>query len=129
MIDSVHHIAFRAVDFEKTLSFYESLGCKLCARWGEKGNEGAMLEIGNSGVKIELFDKGENFAANGKYRHIAFATDEVDKCYETALANGATSYIPPEDIVIAAKPSPIPARIAFVYGPDGEEIEFFFEKK
>ncbi|HPE95735.1 MAG TPA: VOC family protein [Bacillota bacterium] len=128
LIKTVHHIAFRAENIEKTVDFYTALGCTETARWGEPGCMGIMMEIGESKIKLELFDRGNEFCTDGKYRHIAFATDDVDGCFRTALENGATVYIAPEDIVIDSQPKRIPARIAFVYGPDGEEIEFFDEK-
>ena len=45
-----------------------------------------------------------------------------------ALAAGATALTPPKTVDIpTAKPVPMSIRIAFVKGPDGEEVEFFTE--
>lgn len=124
MITGLHHIAFKAKDYKKTLEFYKALGLKVYREWGDETNGAAMIDMGD-GNYIELFGDGDKFNAQGNYRHIAFTVSDCDAVYNKALELGATSYIAPNDIVIPSRPEPIPARIAFVYGFDGEEIEFF----
>ena len=63
----------------------------------------------------------------GAVRHIAFGTDDVDGVIEKVKAAGYEVFIEPNDIVIRSDP-PFPARMAFCYGPLGEELEFFQEK-
>ena len=47
--------------------------------------------------------------------------------YRQALSIGFTSKMEPTVLPLATKPEPTPIHIAFVCGPDGEEVEFFKE--
>ena len=58
----------------------------------------------------------------------AGATDDVDSIVEAARKAGYAVTMEPGDIEIMSKPS-LPARIAFIIGPVGEEIELFCEKQ
>lgn len=55
---------------------------------------------------------------------MAFATDDVDGIVEKVRNAGFEVFQKPEDIVIRSTPE-LCARVAFCYGPLGEEIEFF----
>ncbi len=129
-----HHIALRASDFDKSFEFYtKGLGFEACLVWGEGDGRGAMLDMGD-GTILELFgggsgksDSSENYRA-GKFFHLAIQTTDTDKSYAAALAAGAVADRPPCDIVIKGAEKELPARIAFVYGPDGEWLEFFQTK-
>lgn len=123
-----HHIALRCSDFEKSLRFYKALGCVVSASWGDEPKRIAMMNIGDGGC-IELFSGGtdekiETPAMRGEWFHLALASEDPDGAFKTAIAAGALEKAAPYDTVIPSDP-PIPVRIAFVYGPDGEEIEFF----
>lgn len=59
--------------------------------------------------------------------HVSFAVDDADRCIDTVRKAGYEVFVEPKDVVIASMP-PLPARVAFCYGPLGEEIEFFVEK-
>ena len=96
-------------------------------RWGEGENLIVMLDIGDGG-RIELFANGsEEFSPMGKWAHFAMGTDDVTAAYETALAAGFISKIAPKVVPLASSPAPTSINIAFVIGPDGEEVEFFKE--
>jgi glyoxylase I family protein len=56
--------------------------------------------------------------------HFALRTTDCDQAIEAARAAGAEVTVEPRDVTLSADP-PIPARIAFCKGPDGELIEFF----
>lgn len=126
----VTHIALKATDIENTIKFYtEALGFEVKARWGEGDGRAAMLDAGDSTV-IEVFHGGvksekcpENKA--GEWFHLALGVDDTDAAYERALKFGAVSKVAPKNVDIQAVPEVMPVRIAFVYGPDGEVIEFF----
>ena len=62
-----------------------------------------------------------------KLAGLRVAQADIDAAYEAALAAGATSHIPPKDFVIQAE-TPLPVRLAFVRGLNGELLEFFHEK-
>ena len=68
-----------------------------------------------------------NLKLKGALRHIAFATDDVDGIVDKVKKAGYEVFIEPNDIVIKSEPE-YPARMAFCFGPLGEEIEFFQER-
>ena len=122
-----HHIALKCCDIEKSLTMYKALGMQEVLRWGEGENLIVMLDIGDGG-RIELFANGsEAFSPMGKWAHFAMSTNDVDATYETALAAGFVSKIAPKVVPLASAPAPTSINIAFVIGPDGEEVEFFRE--
>lgn len=59
------------------------------------------------------------------WQHIALATDDTDAAFEKAVSSGAEVKVAPFSTVIKSTPAETPVRIAFVYGPDREEIELF----
>ena len=120
-----HHIAVTTVDFDKSLKFYvEGLGMKVVAIWGENKDRAAMLDIGD-GSHVELFANGNSETQqNEKMIHFAMTCTDPDLAFQNALAAGAKEKMPPTTLDIPSDP-PMPVRIAFVYGPDGEVLEFF----
>ncbi len=102
-------------------AFYvELLGMRLVREWPE----GMMIDTG-CGL-IEVFTTGEGVRQKGAIRHLALACDDVDACVEKIRAAGCTVFIEPRELRIPSDP-PLRARMAFCYGPLGEEIEFFQE--
>ena len=122
-----HHIGLKAADFEKSQKFYKALGLKEIVRWGEGEKEIIMFDIGNGG-RIELFaNGGDEFAECGKWVHFAMGVEDVEAAYNIALAAGATPHIAPKIVPLDSTPEKISINIAFVKGPDGEQLEFFKE--
>lgn len=128
-----HHVALKVADFEKSLNFYtKGLGMNLIKTWGEGTSSAAMIDIGD-GTAIEMFAGGtkgelpENRA--GSFVHFAFAVESPDVWYERALSCGAVSKAAPADLLLETSADPLDVRIAFVYGPDGEVLEFFHSKR
>ena len=127
ILSGFHHIGLKCCDIEKSIAMYTALGMKELMRWGEGENAVVMLDIGDGG-RIELFANGtEEFSPNGKWIHFAIKVTDVAAAYERALSAGFTSRMEPTVVPLATKPQPTPVHIAFVYGPDGEQIEFFRE--
>jgi glyoxylase I family protein len=125
IISGFHHIGLKCSNIEKSLAMYEALGMKEVMRWGNGENLIIMVEIGD-GSRIEMFANGsDDFSANGKWIHFALKVKDVDAAYCHALSVGFTSHMEPTDMVLATEPTPTPIRIAFVCGPDGEQLEFF----
>jgi glyoxylase I family protein len=120
-----HHIAMRAHDFDASLKFYvEGLGFAPKAAWGQGDRRATLLDTGD-GNYLELFAGGqEGPKPEGAVVHLAFRTTDCDRAIERARAAGAEVTTEPKDVVIPSDP-PLPARIAFCKGPDGEVIEFF----
>ena len=115
---TIAHLALKATDFDKSYKFYtEGLGMIPYVQ---------MLKFGSGAGILELFAGGSDAEAElGKYVHFAYGVDDVDQAYETALAAGAKPLTPPKTVPLDSKPEKVTLRIAFVYGPDNEQIEFF----
>ncbi|MCR4697233.1 MAG: VOC family protein [Lachnospiraceae bacterium] len=124
MISGLHHISLKCAtleEFEKAKKFYvDLLGFTIVREWPE----GIMIDFGNG--MLEIFNNGEGIKTKGALRHMAFATDNVDEMVNIVKNAGYEVFIEPKDIVIDSNPI-FPARMAFCYGPLGEEIEFFQE--
>ena len=121
---SFHHVALKVNDFDASIAFYKALGFEVYKYWGEGDNRAAMLDIG-SGEYFEIFAGGSDETPYGRFFHLAVRCDNCDEAFDAAIKAGAREKIAPKDVDIASKPAIYPVRIAFVYGPDGEEIEFF----
>lgn len=125
MITGLHHISLKCgtpEEFEKAKAFYlDLLGFKTVREWPE----GIMIDFGNG--KLEIFSNGSGIKTKGALRHIAFATDNVDEMAEKVKKAGYEVFIEPNDIVIKSEPE-FHARMAFCFGPLGEEIEFIQER-
>ncbi len=126
MISGLHHISLKCAtleEFEKAKKFYvDLLGFTIVREWPE----GIMIDFGNG--MLEIFNNGEGIKTKGALRHIAFATDNVDEIADMVKKAGYEVFIEPNDIVIKSNPV-LPARMAFCFGPLGEEIEFFQEQR
>ena len=122
-----HHIALKTKDLQKSVAMYEALGMQELVRWGEGESEIVMLDVGDGG-RIELFaNGGDEYAVNGKWQHFALRVDDVEHAYAVAIAAGFQTKIAPKVVPLVSKPQPMSINIAFVIGPDGEEVEFFKE--
>ena len=124
-----HHVAMRAKDFDAVVKFYtEGLGFREQLRWGEGDGRAIMLDSGD-GSCLEVFAGGKGPAPEGTYLHVALNTDNCDAAICRARSAGAKVTMEPKSLAIPANP-PLPVRIAFCTGPEGETIEFFqLEKK
>ena len=125
MIKGIHHVSMKcgtSEEMEKVKDFYvRILGMHICREW----ESGVMIDSG-SGL-IEVFSNGEGEHIKGAIRHIAFLTDDVDETVSRVRNAGYTIFVEPADKVINSCPE-YPFRMAFCYGPLGEEIEFFCER-
>jgi glyoxylase I family protein len=120
-----HHVALKVRDFDATLKFYvDGLGCTEALQWGEGDSRGALLDSGD-GNYMEIFAGGsKEIKPDSAIIHFAFRSDDVDAAIEAARAAGAEITVEPKDGAFSTNP-PVPIRIAFCKGPDGEVIEFF----
>lgn len=125
----IAHLALKVKDFDKSYKFYtEGLGMTPYLCWGEGEKHIQMLKFGDGAGILELFAGGSDEIPDmGKYIHFAYSVKNVEAAYETALAAGAKPLTPPKTVGLDSKPDKISIRIAFVYGPDNEQIEFFQE--
>ena len=120
-----HHIGLKYTDLQRSLKFYKAIGLKEVVRWGEVGDEIVMLALSDGGIIELLPHRGEEFSAKGRWLHFAIKVDDVELAYNTALSAGAESLIAPKVVPLDSKPEKMSINIAFVKGPDGEELEFF----
>ena len=125
MIKGIHHISMKcetAEELVKVKEFYlEILGLKICREW----DGGLMLDTGNGLVEIFTNQAGEHQL--GVIRHMALLTDDVDSIVSKVKDAGYEVFVEPNDVDIPATPI-YPIRMAFCYGPLGEQIEFFCER-
>ena len=125
MITGIHHIALKCrneEEYAKERDFYLNiLGLSLKREW-----QGGMMVDTGAGL-LEIFASGGDDRGQGLIRHFALASDNVDEMVEKVKAAGYNVFVGPMDIVIQSDP-PFPARMAFCFGPIGEEIEFFQEQ-
>ncbi len=124
LIKGFHHVAINTTKFDETVTFYKAIGLTPHLEWGDAGERGIMLDLGN-GSYIEAFEKPSVCESEGKLVHVAFASDDPDTCYNNAISAGATKHMEPQDITIKAYSGDCKVRIAFVYGLNGELLEFF----
>lgn len=84
-----------------------------------------MIDTGNG--LLEIFTNGVGEHCLGAIRHMALLTDNVDAEIEKVKSAGYEVFVEPGDKVIASDPE-YPIRMAFCYGPLGEQVEFFSER-
>lgn len=123
MIRGVHHISMNCSEEQlpEAKHFYcDLLGLKIVREWPA----GIMVEAGNCWIEIMI---GEANRQKGAVRHFAFFTDDTDEISARVAEAGYDLFDAPRDICISSEP-PVPARISFVIGPLGEEIEFFHDR-
>jgi len=121
-----HHIAIKCADFDRSLSFYtEALGMNAALQWGDGDNRACMMDIGG-GCYVEIFAGGSKAEPpENSVIHFCILVNDCDMFYKRAVEAGCTGRDEPRDVVIRAKEGDLPVRIAFIYGPDNEVIEFF----
>ncbi len=125
LITGIHHISMKCgtrEEFERVRDFYlRVLELPVVRTWPD----GMMIDSG--GGLLEIFCNGDGIRTKGAIRHVAFATDDVDRAVRKVKAAGYEVFIEPNNLVIRSEPA-LHARMAFCRGPLGEEIEFFQEQ-
>jgi len=125
-IKGLHHVSITVKDFDTTVELYtKGFGFKKGAAWAKGTDERAiMLDMGD-GAFLEVFSgRADTPHTDGIFAHIALSSDDCDADFQRAVAAGAGVQTKPMNVSLPSDP-PIPVRIAFVKGFDGELIEFF----
>lgn len=125
-ITAIHHVAVQTSNLDAALDFYlRILGADMINRRKFKRREMAWLRVGV--VKIELFSKREgeslqqwNDFASGPV-HMAFLVPNLDAFLSEGLAKGARFH--PSHPAPFVPPVEGASKIAYLLGPDGEEVE------
>lgn len=125
-ITGFHHAALHAADFDTSFRFYtEILGLKPKITWGEAPNRAVMLDPGDSSY-LEIFEKSVPASTeSGAILHFALRTDDCSGMLERVRTAGMKVTMETKDVTIGANIGPVPVRIAFFRGPDGEVVELF----
>ena len=125
LIKGIHHISMKCnteEELNRVKDFYISiLGLEIIREWPD----GIMIDTGNG--YIEIFTNADGEHRLGSIRHFALVTDDVDTIAEKVKAAGYEVFVEPVDKVIDSDPK-YPIRMAFCFGPLGEQVEFFCER-
>ena len=128
LISGFHHVCVKTRDWEQTMRFYRDvLGCTEKIAWRAAPQRAIMLDSGG-GNYLEIFeDLAYHPAPDGAIVHFALRTTQLDEVAARVRAFGAKITMEPKDVTIATTngAGPVPIRIFFCTGPNGEVIEFF----
>ena len=128
MVAGFHHVCVKTRDWDRTLQFYRDvLGCTVKLAWRDAPQRATLLEAG-PGNYIEIFeDLAYAGASNGAILHFALRTDQPDEVAARVRAFGAKITMEPKSVTIpnTTPVGPVPIRIFFCEGLNGEVIEFF----
>ncbi len=128
MPNGFHHVCVKTRDWERTLWFYRDLlGMPLRLSWRAAPQRAALLDAG-AGDYVEVFeDLAYEGATNGAILHFALRTDNLDGVVAQIRAAGVKITMEPKDITLqnTTELGPVPIRVAFCEGPNGESVEFF----
>jgi catechol 2,3-dioxygenase-like lactoylglutathione lyase family enzyme len=124
----LHHVAVQTAHFDQSLQFYtEILGAELLVRRPFKRREMAWLKVGD--VSLELFSTRSGEADRLQQWtdyipgpvHLAFEVDDLNVFLDRAIKLGIRLH--PSHSEPFTPPVPGAGRIAYLLGPDGEEVE------
>lgn len=120
MVHGFAHCALYTPDPERAVQFYTDVFDAENLGWFQASTRGCWLRIGRD--ILEIFQSEE--LGTGCFKHIAIACDDVDALYERSLAHGGQPLVAPKEAHLGLK-EPVSARLAFVTGACGEQIELF----
>jgi catechol 2,3-dioxygenase-like lactoylglutathione lyase family enzyme len=128
LLDGFHHACVKTRDWDRTMRFYcEVLGCTVKLQWRAAPQRAALLDSGR-GNYVEVFEDLQYVGATqGAILHFAFRTSRLDEVLARVRASGAAITMEPKSITLANTTSvgPVPIRVFFCEGPNGESVEFF----
>lgn len=121
-----HHVALNICNYAKAVSFYKQFGFELFAEWQANGFNHCFLSL--QGLPcLELHETDKTALTENRIQHFCIHVDsdeEVDRLYNFAITHGGAEKTAPYTHTLNSFPTAIPhARIAHIYGADGESIE------
>lgn len=125
-ITGLHHVAVQTRDLDEAIKFYtDVLGMKLQRRGPFKKREIAWLQFGNTLIELlgprtgdVLLDWSDQYVGP---IHLAFVVPDLDAFLAEAMGRGAAFH--PSHPEPFQPPIDGARRIAYLLGPDGEEVE------
>lgn len=123
---ALDHVAIQTTNLDQALAFYvDGLGGNLTSRAPFKTREQAWVVLG--GVKLEIYTvrQGEELLPwKDEYRgpvHLAFSVENLEAFLAEVARKGI--FLHPSHPTPFRPPVPNPPLIAYLHGPDGEEVE------
>ncbi len=139
------HVAIHCYDLDATVRFYtDGLQFKFVREWSAPdvgvqrcvfldAGDDRLLELfdaasaapgGNpEGLDLEHRPRDEDRAKNAALVHFAIRTDDPEEIFQRALSAGARPFLEPTTVKTIGD-SPMTIEVGFVYGINGEVIEF-----
>ena len=120
MVNGIAHCALYTSRLEETVQFYVDVFEAKNLGFFQASTRGCWLQLGKD--ILEVF-QSENLGT-GCFKHIAIACDDVDALFERAIRYGGASLVAPKEATLELNET-VKARLAFVTGINGEQIELF----
>lgn len=120
MVKGIAHCALYTPRQEETVRFYEDVFGAKNLGYFQAASRGCWLRLGKD--ILEVFHS--EALGTGCFKHIAIACDDVDALFERALQHGGVSLVAPKEATLELEET-VKARLAFVAGINGEQIELF----
>jgi len=120
----IDHVGIVVKDFEKSIDFYQTIvGFELKGKITHTNGviQLAFLGFGNTDeTELEIIHGyNDNLPSEGKVHHFAVHVDNLEEEYERVSKLGA-QFVDKEIVTL-----PNGYRYFFIFGPDGEWVEFF----
>jgi len=120
----IDHVGIVVKDFERSIDFYQTIvGFELKGKITHTNGviQLAFLGFGNSDeTELEIIHGyNDNLPSEGKVHHFAVHVDNLEEEYERVSKLGA-QFVDKEIVTL-----PNGYRYFFIFGPDGEWVEFF----
>jgi catechol 2,3-dioxygenase-like lactoylglutathione lyase family enzyme len=124
----LHHVSLRVENLERSLALYrDTLGFRLEVSFILHDWRFAWLDTPNGGCLelVEVKRPARSGSDDDVVWHFALRTRELEQAFEAVRRAGytITREITPLALVNTTTGRPMPVRVAFFRGPDGEDVE------
>ncbi|HEU4463509.1 MAG TPA: VOC family protein [Gemmatimonadota bacterium] len=128
---ALHHVSLRVADLERSIAFYrDGLGLTLGSAFELSGRRFALM-VAPRGGRVELVESeaGARPSERDVLWHFALETDDAQAALDVAVSAGGEITVPLTalDLIDEVSGRPFRVRLAFVRGPDAEEVELIEE--